>query len=454
MGNRAALLLMVGILAASCILVPLPVKAEPRTIVVPDDYATIQGAINVAGEGDTVFVKKGNYNEQTLVIRKSISLIGEDPINTRISLNPPWIVSPYEGIPFSNEPSRYDDPVKIEADNVRISGLTITNNASKNGLFLVLGERNQITGNIITIGIYLHGSYQIVAQNTLTAIVDCSGFFNTIAGNEIVGGWIWIGIRETSEIPSYVTNVVYGNTLTNGDGLGIGGDGNIVFNNTVLSSYGLGVSSSASNNILCANRVINCTRGIHSFASEGNNNTFYANFVADNRYGATVMHYFSQVGNSTFYHNNFVNNDEQVNTDATVVLTGTGTYTAHHFGCFDNGVEGNYWSDYDGNDADGDGLGDTPFIIDSNRRDSYPLMAPFDISSVTVELPSWAYQLPNPLPPPLPLPSIELQPPIPQLEPESLPTSPIAVVASVAAVAVGAGLLLYQRKRRREAART
>jgi len=325
----------------------------------------------------------------------------------------------------------------------------------------------------------LRGSYQIVAQNTLTAIVVCHGFFNTIAGNEIVGGRIWIGVRETPEIPVYVTNAVYGNTLTNGDGLGIGGDGNIVFNNTVDSSYGLGVSSSASNNILCANRVINCTRGIHSFASEGSNNTFYANFVANNRYGVTVMHYFSRVGNSTFYHNNFINNDEQVNTDATVVLAGTGTYTAYHFGCFDNGVEGNYWSDYDGTDANSDGIGDMPFIIDSNRRDSYPLMTPFDISSITVELPNWAYQLPNPLPPPLPLPSQEPEsstssPPAPKEEPapsssNSSSTSPtlphvqdsspetsipetvqlaFVAVVSVAAVVAGAGLLIYFKKRK------
>jgi hypothetical protein len=37
---------------------------------------------------------------------------------------------------------------------------------------------------------------------------------------------------------------------------------------------------------------------------------------------------------------------------------------------------GNYWSDYNGTDSDGDGMGDTPYIIDENNQDSYPLMAP------------------------------------------------------------------------------
>ena len=48
------------------------VKAEPRTIVVPDDYLTIKDAIGKAAVGDTILVKSGTYCEN-LVIEKSIS---------------------------------------------------------------------------------------------------------------------------------------------------------------------------------------------------------------------------------------------------------------------------------------------------------------------------------------------------------------------------------------------
>jgi nitrous oxidase accessory protein NosD len=53
------------------------------TITVPNDYSTIQAAIDAANDGDTVFAKIGYYPE-TLVINKSISLIGEDKEHTII----------------------------------------------------------------------------------------------------------------------------------------------------------------------------------------------------------------------------------------------------------------------------------------------------------------------------------------------------------------------------------
>ena len=83
MNKTAVLLLVLVILAASYTISFLPAKATSKTLVVPDDYATIEDAVTNAVQGDTIFVKKGTYHE-TLKIEKSISLIGEDRDTTII----------------------------------------------------------------------------------------------------------------------------------------------------------------------------------------------------------------------------------------------------------------------------------------------------------------------------------------------------------------------------------
>jgi hypothetical protein len=84
--------------------------------------------------------------------------------------------------------------------------------------------------------------------------------------------------------------------------------------------------------------------------------------------------YFKQSLNNTIYHNNFVNNDLQIFVDVDSV------------NFWDNGVEGNYWSDYDGSATYLDGIGDTPYIIDENNIDNYPLENQYGIFP---EFPSW-----------------------------------------------------------------
>ncbi len=102
--------------------------------------------------------------------------------------------------------------------------------------------------------------------------------------------------------------------------------------------------------------------------------------IRGNTINDTSMGFICQVAcpGILLYHNNFINNNEHAYDPGANLL--------------DNGYPsgGNYWDNYTGIDncsgpnqdicPDPDGIGDTPFIIDSDTRDRYPLMDPIGFS--------------------------------------------------------------------------
>jgi|GEM_PF-648629 len=404
--KKAALVLLIISLMAPCILKIQPGKAAPKTITVPDDYPTITAAIGNATDGDIIIVRKGTYEEKTLEINKTLSLIGEDAESTKINLDPPTFQVIGENI-FTREPeisTLWNNSISIDADSVTISGFAIV---TPGGDVSIKGDRTQIVGNniktavvasgsyskiernILT-GLLVSGSYSNIAKNTFSKTATVRGSYCRISGND--GFSIWVSgsycdisaNRITGSSTSagiYVEGsfcLVNGNNVTNAPygTFRVGGNNNIVCRNLV-DNLAFGLAVGGSNNTVYANRVTNSGEGLCPRAG----NTYYANYVANNGWGVdtgdTELNPFGNT--STLYHNNFISNAYQVCT----ILKYETDY-------FDNGKEGNYWSDYTGTDADGDGIGDTPYVIDDNRQDRYPLMAPFDIDSVTVELPEWA----------------------------------------------------------------
>lgn len=116
----------------------------------------------------------------------------------------------------------------------------------------------------------------------------------------------------------------------------------------------------STNCIITGNCIVgNSYEGIGLYYSSDNIVT--ANSIANNQVG---IGFYDSSGNLMF-HNSFANNAYQAYIEEASVNV------------WDNGSNGNYWSNYTDVDSDGDGIGDTPHVIDVNNTDNYPLMKPW-----------------------------------------------------------------------------
>ena len=334
-------------LVLSIALVILPhncmVKAEPKTLVVPEDYSTIQEAIDNTAEGDTVFVKNGVYqvDENTsIVISKTLSLIGEDPANTMIL-----------GA-FSMYPKNI--AIRLAAPNITISGFTITNCRVAIAIVNYYGEPYPSGCKIINNNIVNNSEGIRPQRNDLL-----------ISGNNIT--------KNQGGITGYNTEnvIIAGNNITeNGYGINIGICRNITIIENQISGNTGGLNLYYYGpHFVYNNNITNNTWGIR-FAEGCGNATVYGNNITQNDVGVVLLNFpnggdvvVSGVGNTVFG-NLFINNTKQVSQDEKKFGNIPDTWSmGTDIVSWDNSTIGNYWDDYSGFDENGDAIGDTPYII-------------------------------------------------------------------------------------------
>ena len=135
----------------------------------------------------------------------------------------------------------------------------------------------------------------------------------------------------------------------------------IIARNKVMNNEGGGIYLTNSFNFSVEENTVTFNLWYGIRLTNSDNCTITENVIADNRGNGIHM---VLSNNNVVYHNNFVNNTKQAYIDGNM----------HNV--WDDGYPsgGNYWSDYAGEDANGDGIGDTPYIIDENNVDRYPFM--------------------------------------------------------------------------------
>ena len=327
----------------------------------------------------------------------------------------------------NNNPSNNWKGISLEySNNNIISNNEICSNVYRGnfaGIGLVYSSNNIISNNICSnnwfgINFWYSSDNRLINNTLLRTGISINGYSlsdftheidesNTVNGKSV---YYWKDV-EGGKIPDGAgqvvlvncTKVVVENQNLNdvGDkGILIAFSSHIIIKNNTCSNNTAGVhlryssNNSISKNICSNNRE----EGISIYNS--NNNSVSNNICSNNVYGIWLWQYSNyniilnndiyskdagitgiilQESNSNIiYLNNFIKNADNVHSyESTNTWNSTSPITYTYNGNTHTNYLGNYWDDYTGSDANDNGIGDTPYRINSDK-DDYPLMEPWE----------------------------------------------------------------------------
>jgi len=227
--------------------------SRAAVVYVPNDYPTIQQAVDAATAGDTIVVRDGVYVEN-IDINKPLTITSENgSANCIVQAADP-----------------YDYAFEVTADYVNITGFTVEGATA--GLFLYFANHCNVSNNSLSnneYGISLYESeYNIISNNILFK-------------NEV-------GISLDGSDNNIISN---NNCHSNGYGISLGGDNNTVSNNNCINNHEDGISLGGSDNNIISNN--NC----HSNGYCGidlwwnaNNNLILNNYCSNNKFGIRLSY--------------------------------------------------------------------------------------------------------------------------------------------------------------------
>lgn len=257
-----------------------------------------------------------------------------------------------------------------------------------------IDAQQTVAGHTILVGegiyyehVAVHKSISIIGENRTTTIIDGNGTGTvvlvtavnvTVKEFSVQNGNVGIDLDHSNDSLiaendvfsnadgidlSYCDNcTIRQNTAKNNTQRGIFVTNSRDFevkSNEVSFNGWYGINSNASTNGLIAGNIIheNYFDGIGLLQSAGC-------VVSGNTVNRTTLFgiWIESSSNNLIYHNNFIRNGIQA-----VVSTSTCLW--------DDGTEGNHWSNYTG--VDHNGVGDAPHVIGINDTDHYPLMGMF-----------------------------------------------------------------------------